>query len=140
MMTYQKILNNLPPKGNDDKSNSGDGIIEGNAILNAENQQLSRNVKELKSNLGYAEQELLKKEHEIMNLNNRLLELEARLQRYEYFTGEIDQVEKIDGMLQSLEAEGNRLRKENEELKNSINYYKGHVQTLYLILIIVAIM
>lgn len=140
MMTYQKILNNLPPKAN--VNVAGDGSVpmnHDNAVLVAENQQLSKSLRELRGSLSFAEQEILSKEHEILNLNNRLLHLEAMLQRYEYLTGELVQVESLDEKIFTQDKELNALRQENEELKKNIGCYKGHVQTLFLILIIVAI-
>ena len=140
MMTYQKIHNNLPPKDKDNKNTSNPQTNENAAKLSGENELLARSISELKGNLNYAQQEIMNKEHEILNLNNRLMELESQLHRYEYLRGELDQVENIDTKISSLDSEAKSLRVENEELKSSINYYKGHVQTLYLILIIVAIM
>lgn len=137
MMTYQKILNNLPPKENDKGPNISK---EHSDHINVEKEQLARSVTELRSNLGYAEQELLSKEHEIMQLNNKLLHMEARLQRYEYLTGELDQVENLDDRIKSLNTEMEGLKKENDDLTKSVTQYKSHVQTLYLILVVSVIM
>ncbi len=137
MMTYQKILNNLPVKESEKGLNHIKDISD---AIDGEKEQLARNVTELRSSLGYAEQELLSKEHEIMELNNRLLHMEARLQRYEYLTGELDQVESLDERVKALNTELEGLRIENDSLTKSVTQYKSHVQTLYLILVVAVIM
>lgn len=87
----------------------------------------------LKSQLSHSETQLMTMEYELLNSKNQVAVLEEKLRRYEAFEVEINEVDELNGEI-------HRLAQENEALKNDLKKNKEYIQTLYFILLVLAIL
>lgn len=94
---------------------------------------LNNQIEHLKEQLNYSEDQVSALQMRLHESNNKITALKDQLNSYEAYRDDLDQVT-------SLNINLSRLSNENEELKQQLKQQKDHVQMLYLILLILAIL
>lgn len=147
MMQYQKANHNFIPKENteaqsneiDENINIKEDTLElsmtENSSLKEENKKLQMEIAGLKNRLEELELLLVRKDNEVSSLikeYNEYIEFQNNPNEFKELKANINEVDTMKNQITSLSEE-------NENLKNQVESYKTHIQYLYLILLILAI-
>jgi len=146
-MQYQKTTYNFIPKENSktqfeensDNINIKEEIPKVEVVVDSslkeENAKLIKQIGNLKKKLEETESLLIKKNNEIDTI---ITEYNEYLQ-YEKSPNEFKELKAVKIEADSIKNQISVLNEENESLKNQVESYKTHIQYLYLILLILAI-
>ncbi|GAB6087950.1 hypothetical protein [Alkaliphilus crotonatoxidans] len=134
MMKYQLINHNFIPKETNKAADAPSPDVKGKIHPVVERTIVeSQELQSLRTQLSHSETQLMTMEYELLNSKNIVKDLEEKLRRYEVLKEEINQVD-------SLNSEIQRLARENETLKDDLKKNQDYIQTLYFILLILAIL
>lgn len=120
---------------------SSNQIIKSNRSVGneAEVSNLKVEIEDLRVRLNHTENQLMSKEHQLLSANNQISLLEDRLKKYEAFQSDITYLDKIKSEIDELTLEKSKFEAKSKELEVEVQQYRDHVQTLYLILIVLLI-
>lgn len=148
MMKYEITSHNFIPKKQkiarplDVKS-----LDQENILLKEEKNRLIETLEDIQQQISVIEEELNNKEKELVLSKDTILSLEDNLGKYEMLKDDLNKVDSLKLEINTLNSQINRLNKENLtlnkeklSLNEEIESYKQHVQTLYLILLILALL
>lgn len=142
MMKYQQVSYNFVPKAEDLETEKKitedlkaekkitDEIMEEQAEqLKDDNNNLLNELEELRVQVDFAKKQLETKEFELVSANNKLNELESQMGRYEAYKEDVEYIDALNIKLESL-------TKEREDLVMQLQQRQDHIQTLYMIMLV----
>jgi len=94
---------------------------------------LNNQIEHLREQLSYSENQVSTLQIKLRDSNNQIGSLEEQLKNYETFKNDLDNVSTLNTSL-------TKLSKENATLKQELKQQKDHIQMLYLVLGILAIL
>lgn len=142
MMKYQPMNYNFIPKDDKDKAESIPPVESKETAVKEEKKAPvtieeiiieKHDVELLREQLEFSETQLLTLQNELLISKEKVALLEEQLRKYEGFDMEVSHVEGLNVTIK-------QLTDENEALKTDCKKNKEHIQMLYFILLIVAIL
>lgn len=136
MMTYQQVNSKFIPKSRDHQGNgSNDRTFEDNLELIEENKELLSKLKSYEAKIKELEKKIQSKTQEMHSYNNVIVALEEEIRDLKDRENKSDFTE-----IESLNITIDKLRNENNKLKEELEAQKEHSQLLYILILILLIM
>lgn len=141
MMKYESVNHNFIPKEQKIKETSNvRSLEEENRLLTEEKDRLLLTIENLQQQVNGFEEALIQKEEQLVFTKDTISSLEENIGKYEVLKDDLTKVDNLKVEMNQLNSQITRLNKENHALNEEIESYRQHVQTLYLILLILAIL
>lgn len=144
MMKYEKVHNNFIPKEEKKEKTIDKQYLktlenDNQQLINEKNTLLAE-IENYKQQIDLMEEKILKKDEMIRNTEYSLLELNKEIQKYNELKNDLDRIDTLKNEAESLKNQVKTLNESNIALSEEIESYRQHVQSLYLILLVLALL